>query len=63
MVKLSRSAAGRLGASALNNDVQKKSSAAKKAAATRKQNNPNVFREMGAKGGALSKNLAEKVDI
>jgi len=48
---MSRSEAGRLGARALNQDPQKKSLAAKKAADTRKKVNPNVFREMGAKGG------------
>jgi hypothetical protein len=48
---MSRSEAGRLGARALNQDPQKKSAAAKKAADTRKKVNPNVFREMGARGG------------
>jgi hypothetical protein len=51
MTNISRSDAGRLGAKALNSDPQKKSAAARKAAETRKKENPNVFREMGAKGG------------
>ncbi len=51
MANMSRSDAGKLGAKALNEDPQKKSAAAKKAAETRKKENPNVFREMGAKGG------------
>jgi hypothetical protein len=51
MANMSRSEAGRLGARALNLDPKKKSTAAKKAAETRKKDNPNIFREMGAKGG------------
>jgi hypothetical protein len=50
----SRSEAGRKGAEALNADQQKKSAASHKAAETRKQDNPNAFREMGQKGGSQS---------
>lgn len=50
--RMSRSSAGKLGAFAINSDPVKKSAAAKKAAATRKATNPDIFREMGAKGGS-----------
>jgi hypothetical protein len=52
--KMSPSEAGRTGAMALNADTLKKSAAAKKAAITRKLKNPNVFIEMGKKGGKFS---------
>jgi hypothetical protein len=51
---------GRMGAVALNSDPTKKAAAAKKAAATRLAKNPNVFREMGGKGGGSNKKVGEQ---
>jgi general stress protein YciG len=48
---------GRMGAIALNSDPEKKAAAAKKAAATRLAKNPNIFREMGSKGGGSNKKI------
>lgn len=55
---MSREEAGRLGAEARHNiSPQEESQIARKAAKTRKEENPNAFREMGRKGGqARSKN-------
>ncbi len=63
MSNMSRSEAGKLGAKALNQDPRKKSAAAKKAAETRKKENPNVFREMGAKGGGAHGKEKEEESI
>jgi general stress protein YciG len=52
---MSRSQAGREGAKARHaKSPEEESRIAKKAAETRKANNPNAFREMGAKGGKSS---------
>jgi len=52
---MSRSEAGRRGAEARHaKSPEEESRIAQKAAATRKANNPNAFREMGAKGGKTS---------
>lgn len=52
---MSRSEAGRKGAEARHaKSPEEESRIAKKAAETRKANNPNAFREMGAKGGKSS---------
>lgn len=52
---MSRSEAGRKGAQARHaKSPEEESRIAQKAAATRKANNPDAFREMGAKGGRSS---------
>ena len=53
--KMSRADAGRKGALARHaKSPEEESAIAKKAAETRKANNPDAFRERGAKGGRTS---------
>lgn len=58
--KLNPSECGRLGARALNSDIEKKRAASKKAALTRMAKDPDVFKKMGVQGAL--KNSKNKVE-
>lgn len=59
-IKMTHQEAGKLGARALNTDIEKKRAAAKKAARTRMAKNPKVFNEMGIKGGSATHKRRKK---